>query len=206
MTLNKQNTRLTARALLAGGAVGFGLALGATAASANPIEDCSTFNGNSLCEELTITAEVPTSCEIVGFGTSNLTMNVTGGQLSGSSTSSTFNCNTATDIQLVSVNGRMEHSAHGEPQFVADNTLLTGGQFTSYFDYTASVSDSGTELISLDTTSVTAGEAPGMQEAYGVADATASTTLTLTVTPQQPSATLQSGTYQDTLIVVIDPR
>jgi len=205
MTLNKQNTRLTARALLAGGAVGFGLALGATAASANPIEDCSTFNGNSLCEELTITAEVPTSCEIVGFGTSNLTMNVTGGQLSGSSTSSTFNCNTATDIQLVSVNGRMEHSAHSTP-FEAQQTLLTGSEFTSYFDYTASVSDSGTELISLDTTSVTAGEAPGMQEAYGVADATASTTLTLTVTPQQPSATLQSGTYQDTLIVVIDPK
>jgi len=100
----------------------------------------------------------------------------------------------------------MEHSAHDLAPIPAQQTLLTGSEFTSYFDYTASVSDSGTELISLDTTSVTAGEAPGMQEAYGVADATASTTLTLTVTPQQPSATLQSGTYQDTLIVVIDPK
>jgi len=206
MTLNKQNTRLTARALLTGGAVGFGLALGATAASANPIEDCSAFNDNSLCEELTITAEVPTSCEIVGFDTSNLTMNVTNGQLSGSSTSSTFNCNTATDIQLVSVKGRMEHSAHDLTPFEAQQTLLTGSEFTSYFDYTASVSDSGTELISLDTANVDPGEAPGMQEAYGVADATASTTLTLTVTPQQPTGALQSGTYEDTLIVVIDPK
>ncbi len=206
MTLNKQTERFTARTLLAGGAVGFALALGATATWANSIEDCSAFNGNSLCEELTITAEVPTSCELAGFDTYNLTMNVADGNLSGSSTTSTFTCNTATDIQLVSVNGRMQHSAHDLPQIQADNTLLSGSEFTSYFDYTASVSDGGNELYSLDTATVDPGEAPGMQEAYGVHAATASTTLALTVTPQQPSATLQSGTYEDTLIVVIAPR
>jgi hypothetical protein len=206
MTLNKQTERFTARTLLAGGAVGFALALGATATPANSIEDCSAFNGDSLCEELTISAEVPTSCELAGFDTSDLTMSVADGQLSGSSTTSTLTCNTATDIQLVSVNGRMQHSVHDEAPFAAENTLLSGSEFTSYFDYTASVSGGGSELFSLDTASVDPGQAPGLEEAYGVDTATASTTLTLTVTPQQPSATLQSGTYEDTLIVVIAPR
>jgi hypothetical protein len=133
-------------------------------------------------------------------------MNVAEGELSGSSTTSTLTCNAATDIQLVFVNGHMEHSAHSLAPIPAQHTLLTGGEFTSYFDYTASVSDGDNELVSLDTATVDPGNGTDLQEAYGVNNAAASTTLTLTVTPKQPSAARQSGPYDDTLIVMIDPR
>ena len=84
-------------------------------------------------------------------------MNVAEGELSGSSTTSTLTCNAATDIQLVFVNGHMEHSAHSLAPIPAQHTLLTGGEFTSYFDYTACVSDGDNELVSLDTATVDPG-------------------------------------------------
>jgi len=205
MTLNKQNTRLTARALLAGGAVGFGLALGATAASANPLTGCTDVNGNTTCQQVTIQADVPGSCELEAFAQSTLSIDVSNGQLSGASTTANLSCNTRSSIQLGSVKGGMMHPAVGT---AVENNMLQNTAFALEFDYEAIItSASGDTLTTFNTAD---SEEPGVlstsEEAFDKDTAVPNTTLTLAVTPQQPQGTLQPGTYSDTLMVVITPQ
>jgi len=174
--------------------LGTAIALAGLAVLASP----ALANG-AATQSVALEVDVEASCEMQPFPSQTIDIPAPDDVSSTDTveTSTTVDCNTASDVKITSASGGAVDTSGAPP--------LENSVYVNAFDYTATVSTSGRDLVVLDTDSHTE---IGPVTAFDATQARPDAPIKLTVEPNPlpQGKILQEGSYGDQLTVMITPK
>jgi hypothetical protein len=172
--------------------LGTAIALAGLAVLASP----ALANG-AATENVDLMVDVEASCEMQPFPNQPIDIPAPEDVSSTTSVETTVDCNTPSDVTITSVSGGAVDTSGA--------STLDNSAYVNAFDYTATVSTSGRELVVLDTENDTE---IGPATAFDATQAQPDAPIKLTVEPKPlpQGKILQAGSYGDQLTVMITPK
>jgi len=172
--------------------LGTAIALAGLAVLASP----ALANG-AATQNVDLMVDVEASCEMQPFPNQPIDIPAPEDVSSTTSVETTVDCNTPSDVTITSASGGAINTTGG--------TSLQDSAYVNAFDYTATVSTSGRDLVVLDTATHTE---IGPVTAFDATQAQPDAPIKLTVKPKPlpQGEILQVGSYGDQLTVEISPK